>query len=104
MTKLFVEAVAGGTMGVWQAGRSPPPPSNTGLSNRGTARARALGTRMVLLVDAVGRTRSDSILLTHIAYRDIYIVERIGPNANVMQIYEPPWNKKFYCTDGQLFV
>ena len=94
MTKLFVEAVAGGTMGVWQAGRSPPPPSNTGLSNSGTgaARARALGTRMVLLVDAVERTRSDSILLTHVAYRDIYIVECIVPSANVMQIYEAPWN------------
>ena len=43
MTKLFVESVAGGTMGVWQAGRSPPPPSNTGLSNSGTARARPSG-------------------------------------------------------------
>ena len=41
MTKLFVEAVAGGTMGVWQAGRSPHPSSKAGLSNSGTARPGA---------------------------------------------------------------
>ena len=91
-------------MGVWQAGRSPPPSSKAGLSNSGTARARALGTRMVLLVVAVGRTRSVSILLSHVAHRDIYVVECIGPSANVMQIYEPPWSQKFYCTDGRFFV
>ena len=33
MTKLIVEAVAGGALGVWQAGRSPPPSSIAGLCN-----------------------------------------------------------------------
>ena len=60
MTKLFVEAGDAISMGVWQAGRSPPPSSRAGGSNGGTAHAPALGTRMGLLVDAVRWTRSDN--------------------------------------------
>ena len=48
----------------------------------GTARAPALGARMFLPPDAVGRTQSDSNRLT-LCVLDIHAVECQGPDTNV---------------------
>ena len=42
-------------MGVWQAGRLPPPSAKAGDGNGGTAHALVLGTRVFLSADATGR-------------------------------------------------
>ena len=95
MTKLIVEAVAGGALGVWRGKLDaalllPQSPVSA------TARAPRPGARDAH--DFAGsRGRTDAIglnppLTRVVAYRDIYVVECIGPSANVMQIYEPPWS------------